>query len=97
VDAASVKNIVLVHGACFDGSDWKLVYGILVKNRHHVGVVQEPLASLEDDVAAARRVVALQPGPCIFVAHSYGGTAATEVGTDPVVVGYVPAQRTISR
>ena len=46
VDGASVKNIVLVHGACFDGSGWKPVY----------------------------------------MAHRYGGTVATEAGTDSRLV-----------
>jgi pimeloyl-ACP methyl ester carboxylesterase len=30
-------------------------------------------ASLADDVAATRRVVAAQNGPVILVGHSYGG------------------------
>jgi hypothetical protein len=47
VDAASVKNVVLVHGACFDGSGWKPGYEILVKDGYHVSVVQEALTSLE--------------------------------------------------
>jgi len=29
--AAPIKNIVLVHGAWVDGSDWKPVYEILVR------------------------------------------------------------------
>jgi len=28
---------------------------------------------LKDDVAATKRALALQDGPCILVAHSYGG------------------------
>jgi hypothetical protein len=31
VSAASLKNIVLVHGAWVDGSGWKPVYEILTK------------------------------------------------------------------
>ena len=85
VDAASVKNIVLVHDPCFDGSGWKTVYEILVKDGYRVSVAQEPLTSVEDDVAATRRVAAR--GPCILVAHSYVGTVATEAGTDLRVVG----------
>src|SRR6266849_4523920 len=87
--AAPVKNIVLVHGAWVDGSGWKPVYEILTKDGYHVSVVQEPLTSLQDDVAATKRVLDLQPGPCILVAHSYGGTVITEAGTDPHVVGLV--------
>jgi predicted alpha/beta hydrolase family esterase len=51
--------------------------------------VQEPLTSLQDDVAATKRIIDLQPGPCILVAHSYGGTVITEAGTDPHVIGLV--------
>jgi pimeloyl-ACP methyl ester carboxylesterase len=87
--AASTKNIVLVHGAWVDGSGWKSVYEILVRDGYHVSLVQEPLTSLDDDVAATKRIIELQPGPCILVAHSYGGTVITEAGTDPHVVGLV--------
>ncbi len=34
--AAPVKNIVLVHGAWVDGSGWKPVYEILVKDGYNV-------------------------------------------------------------
>lgn len=87
--AAPVKNIVLVHGAWVDGSGWKPVYDILVKDGYHVSLVQEPLTSLDDDVAAAKRVIDLQNGPAILVAHSYGGSVITEAGVDPKVVGLV--------
>jgi pimeloyl-ACP methyl ester carboxylesterase len=84
-----VRNIVLVHGAWADGSGWKGVYEILVKDGNNVGVVQEPETSFKDDVAATKRVLALQDGPCILVAHSYGGAVITEAGADRSVVGLV--------
>src|SRR5579862_6266348 len=84
-----VRNIVLVHGAWADGSGWKGVYDILVKDGYIVSLVQEPETSFKDDVAATKRVLALQDGPCILVAHSYGGSIITEAGTDPAVVGLV--------
>ena len=87
--AAPVKNIVLVHGAWVDGSGWKPVYEILIKDGYHVSIVQEPLTSLQDDVAATKRVLNLQQGPCILVAHSYGGSIITEAGVHPNVVGLV--------
>ncbi len=40
-------------------------------------------------MAATKRILSLQDGPCILVAHSYGGAVITEVGTDPSVVGLV--------
>lgn len=84
-----VKNVVLVHGAWADGSGWKGVYDILVKDGYNVSLVQEPETSFQEDVAATKRVLALQDGPCILVAHSYGGSVTTEAGTDPSVVGLV--------
>src|ERR1700690_4466452 len=84
-----VKNIVLVHGAWADGSGWKGVYDILVKDGYNVSIVQEPETSFQEDVDATKRVLALQDGPCILVAHSYGGAVITEAGTDPSVVGLV--------
>ena len=87
--AAPVKNIVLVHGARADGSGWKGVYDILVKDGYNVSIVQEPETSFQEDVAATKRVLAQQDGPCILVAHSYGGAVITEAGTHPSVVGLV--------
>ncbi|MGA2426801.1 MAG: alpha/beta hydrolase [Terriglobales bacterium] len=84
-----VRNIVLVHGAWADGSGWKGVYDILVKDGFNISIVQEPETSFQEDVAATKRVLALQDGPCILVAHSYGGAVITEAGTDPAVAGLV--------
>ena len=84
-----VRNIVLVHGAWADGSGWKGVYDILVKDGYNVSIVQEPETSFKEDVAATKRVLSQQDGPCILVAHSYGGAVITEAGTDPSVVGLV--------
>src|SRR6202158_5363397 len=84
-----IRNIVLVHGAWADGSGWKGVYDILVRDGYKVSIVQEPETSFQDDVAATKRILALQDGPCILVAHSYGGAVITEAGTDPSVVGLV--------
>src|SRR6267378_2594315 len=84
-----VRNIVLVHGAWADGSGWKRVYDILVKDGYNVSLVQEPETSFKEDVAATKRVLAQQDGPCILVGHSYGGAVITEAGTDSSVVGLV--------
>jgi pimeloyl-ACP methyl ester carboxylesterase len=75
-----VPNIVLVHGAWADGSGWKGVYDILVKDGYKVSIVQEPETSFKEDVAATKRVLAQQDGECILVAHSYGGAVITEAG-----------------
>ncbi|MBV8213807.1 MAG: alpha/beta hydrolase [Verrucomicrobia bacterium] len=87
--APAIKNIVLVHGAFVDGSGWQGVYDILVKDGYNVTVVQDPLTSLEEDVAATKRILDRQPGPTILVGHSYGGAVITEAGTDPHVAALV--------
>jgi pimeloyl-ACP methyl ester carboxylesterase len=83
------KNIVLVHGAWADGSCWSKVIGLLQAKGFHVVAVQNPLTSLADDVAATKRIIALQDGPVILVGHSYAGVVITEAGNDPKVVGLV--------
>jgi pimeloyl-ACP methyl ester carboxylesterase len=87
--AEPVKNVVLVHGAFADGSGWQRVADILGKDGYKVSVVQEPLTSLADDVAATKRVLDLQQGPTLLVGHSYGGVIITEAGNAPNVVGLV--------
>src|SRR5215471_3423880 len=84
-----VRNIVLLHGAWADGSGWRGVYDILTKDGYNVSIVQEPETSFKDDVEATKRVIAQQDGPCILVAHSYGGAVATEAGNHSSVVGLV--------
>jgi pimeloyl-ACP methyl ester carboxylesterase len=84
-----VRNIVLVHGAWADGSGWRGVYDILVKDGYNVSIVQEPETTFQEDVAATKRVLGLQNGPVILVAHSYGGAVITEAGNDPSVAGLV--------
>lgn len=88
-----VKNIVLVHGAFADGSSWSKVVAQLQAKAYNVIAVQNPLTSLKDDVAAARRVIAQMDGPVLLVAHSYGGMVISEAGKDPKVAGllYVAA------
>ena len=83
------RNIVLVHGAWADGSCWSKVIALLQAKGFHVVAVQNPLTSLADDVAATKRIIALQDGPVILVGHSYAGVVITEAGNDPKVVGLV--------
>lgn len=84
-----VQNIVLVHGAWVNGSGWKPVYDILVKDGYRVSIAEHPLTSFADDVTAVKRIVDMQQGPTILVGHSYGGAIVTDVGNDPKVVGLV--------
>ena len=84
-----IKNVVLVHGAFADGSGWRGVYENLTARDYRVTIVQNPLTSLEDDVAATTRVLDQQDGPAILVGHSWGGTVITEAGVHPKVAGLV--------
>lgn len=85
----AVKNVVLVHGAFADGSGWRGVYDELSRRGYRVTIVQNPLTSLDDDVAATRRILDRQNGPTILVGHSWGGTVITEAGVHPAVAGLV--------
>jgi pimeloyl-ACP methyl ester carboxylesterase len=87
--SAVAATIVLVHGGFVDGAGWEGVYNILKKDGYNVSIVQNPTASLADDVAVTRRVIAQAPGPVVLVGHSYGGVVVTEAGTDPKVAGVV--------
>lgn len=87
--AASVRNVVLVHGAYADGSSYSRVIPLLEAQGLHVTAVQNPLTSLADDVAATRRAIARQDGPVILVGHSSAGVVITEAGNDPKVTGLV--------
>lgn len=87
--AGAVKNVVLVHGAFVDGSGWKAVTTILEKDGYHVSVVQPPETSLDDDVAATKRVLDAQDGPTVLVGHSYGGAIITAAGNNDHVKSLV--------
>ncbi len=83
------RNVVLVHGAWADGSSWAEVIPLLQAAGLKVTAVQNPLTSLADSVAATRRALALQDGPTVLVAHSWGGTVISETGIDPKVTALV--------
>src|SRR5438094_10224962 len=85
----TARNLVLVHGAYADGSCWSEVIGRLQRLGLKATAVQNPLTSLADDVAATRRILGLQDGPTVLVAHSWGGTVISEAGVDPKVSALV--------
>lgn len=72
-----------------DGSGWRGVYDDLTQRGYKVTIVQNPLTSLADDVAATKRAIALQDGPTVLVGHSWGGVVITEAGIDPKVKSLV--------
>ncbi|SDP77086.1 Pimeloyl-ACP methyl ester carboxylesterase [Ralstonia sp. 25mfcol4.1] len=86
---APVRNIVLVHGLYADGSSWEKVIPLLQARGYHVTSVQNPTTSLDADVDAVRRALALQDGPTLLVAHSYAGMVISQAGDDPKVAGLV--------
>ncbi len=88
-ETQAVKNVVLVHGAFVDGSGWRGVYDELTARGYSVTIVQNPLTSLEADVAATTRALTRQSGPAILVGHSWGGTVITEAGVHANVAGLV--------
>lgn len=84
--AAEAKpSVVIVHGAFADGSDWARVVPLLQEKGIKVTVVQNPLTSLADDVAATQRVLNNQEGDVVLVGHSWGGTVITQAGADEKV------------
>lgn len=82
-------TVVLVHGAFVDGSGWQAVHDMLNADGINVRIVQNPTVTLEDDVAATKRVIDDQDGPVVLVGHSYGGVVITEAGTDDNVSALV--------
>jgi pimeloyl-ACP methyl ester carboxylesterase len=87
--AGAAKNVVLVHGAFADGSGWRAVYDEMTSRGYRVTIVQNPLTSLADDVAATTRALDRQDGPAVLVGHSWGGTVITEAGVHPKVSSLV--------
>ena|ERR1700733_3723236 len=82
-------TIVLCHGAFADGASWDKVIPLLEAKGYAVVAIHEPLSSLADDVAVAKRAIAQQPGDVILVGHSYGGMIITDAGNDPKVKALV--------
>jgi pimeloyl-ACP methyl ester carboxylesterase len=78
--ASSRAAVVLVHGAFADGSSWHKVIPLLQAAGLDVVAVQNPLTSLADDVAFARRAIDAQRGPVVLVGHSWGGSVISEAG-----------------
>ncbi|SEF30137.1 alpha/beta hydrolase [Variovorax sp. NFACC27] len=86
---ASRPSVVIVHGAFADGSDWAKVIPLLQAKGLRVVAVQNPLSSLEDDVAAAKRAIDAQPGKVVLIGHSWGGSVITEAGANDKVASLV--------
>jgi pimeloyl-ACP methyl ester carboxylesterase len=83
------KNVVLVHGLFADGSCWSEVIPRLQAEGLNVTSVQNPLTTLPEAVAAAKRVLDRQDGPTVLVGHSFSGMIVTEAGVHPNVSSLV--------
>jgi len=84
-----VRNVVLVHGLFADGSCWSEVIARLQSKGIQATAVQNPLTTLQAAVQATQDVLALQQGPTVLVAHSFGGMIITEAGIDSKVSALV--------
>jgi pimeloyl-ACP methyl ester carboxylesterase len=71
--AAAKPTIVLVHGAFADASSFDRLIPLLFDDGYNVVAVQNPLSSLQDDIATTKRLIDAQKGPLVVVGHSYGG------------------------
>ena len=54
-----------------------------------MAVVQNPVVSLAEDAATARRIIDAQDGPVVLAGHSNGGAVITEAGTHDKVAALV--------
>jgi pimeloyl-ACP methyl ester carboxylesterase len=86
---SKIQNIILVHGFWADGSCYSEIIPTLLAENYAVIAVQNPLTSLEADIAATKRALDQIEGKCILVGHSWGGFVITTVGNDERVAGLV--------
>lgn len=85
----AISNVILVHGAWADGSNWAKVIPLLASKGLAATAVQLPLTSFEADVATVQRAIALADGKAVLVGHSYAGAVIGQAGNDPKVARMV--------
>ena len=71
--SATKPTIVLVHGAFADATSFQELIPLLQQQHFPVVAVQNPLTSLEADIATTKRLIDAQTRPVVVVGHSYGG------------------------
>jgi pimeloyl-ACP methyl ester carboxylesterase len=77
-------NVVLVHGAWADGSNWSKVIGALKTKGLNVFAAPLPLTSLADDRAALDRTLERVEGPVVLVGHAYAGAVIAATRSEKV-------------
>ncbi|WP_372400004.1 alpha/beta hydrolase [Azospirillum sp. HJ39] len=82
-------TVILVHGAFADGSSWSRVIPRLQAAGLLAVAVQNPLVSLDDDVAHVQRAIDRTKGPLVLVGHSWGGAVITQLGDQDRVTALV--------
>ena len=85
----AISNVILVHGAWADGSNWAKVIPLLEQKGLTSTAVQLPLTGFDADVATVRRAIARAEGSVVLVGHSYAGAVIGEAGNDPKVASLV--------
>ncbi len=85
----AATSVVLVHGAFADGSSWDRVIPLLQAQGIEAIAVQNPLTSLDDDVAHVQRAVDRAKGRVVLVGHSWGGAVITQIGDQDKVKALV--------
>jgi len=70
-------TIVLVRTAFADAMGWQYIVAILRTDGYKVVAVENPLASLDDDIVTTKSVIDGVKGPVVVVGHSYGGAVIT--------------------
>ncbi|PWC34096.1 alpha/beta hydrolase [Azospirillum sp. TSO35-2] len=86
---SSTPTVILVHGAFADGSSWGRVIPLLQAEGIAAVAVQNPLVSLDDDVAHVQRAIDRVRGPVVLVGHSWGGAVITQAGGQDAVKALV--------
>ena len=70
-------TIVVVQSAFADAMGWQYIVPILQKDGYKVVAVENPLASLDEDIVTTKSVIDGVEGPVVVVGHSYGGAVIT--------------------
>jgi len=77
-------HVVLVHGACADGSSWNKVITDLRARGSASVAAPLPLTTLADDVEALERTIERVDAPVVLVGHAYAGAVIAATRSEHV-------------